>query len=173
MRELARNMADKIPPLLQDRVLESVTLIHTDYQLDNYQLDNLFIGNLPTREGFSDSGLAVIDWQICCKAEWVADLAYHMCSLDIKTRRDIEKKAVQDYHETLISCGEKNDPFDIFMIKYRRALLYAVGLAGTADKGNERGMELCRVLLDRPLAAIADNDCGEVMPVALSMPIHD
>jgi len=55
------------------------------------------------------------------------------------------------------------------MIQYRSALLfslvYAVCLAGTSDKGNERGMELCRVLLDRTLAAIDDDNCGEVMPV--------
>ena len=138
-------------------------MIHGDYKLDN-----LFMGNLPKRQGFPDSGLAVIDWQICCKAECVADLAYHMCSLDIETRREIEKKALNDYYETLVEGGIKNYPFDTMMIQYRRALLfsllYAIGLAGIADKGNERGMELCRVLLDRTLAAIEDNNCSEVMP---------
>ncbi len=157
------NMADRIAPLMQDRVAEGVTMIHGDYKLDN-----LFLGNLPKREEFSGSGLAVIDWQICCKAEGVADLAYHMCSLDIETRREIEKKALDDYHKTLIANGVKNYPFDTFVIQYRRALLfsllYAISLAGTADKGNERGMDLCRILLDRTLAAIEDNNCAEVMP---------
>ncbi|MCP4754370.1 MAG: phosphotransferase [Proteobacteria bacterium] len=164
MRDLAITMADKIPPLMQDRVEEGVTLIHGDYKLDN-----LFMGRLPKRDGFPESGLAVVDWQICCKAECVSDLAYHMCSLDIETRREIEKRALADYHKTLVASGVKGYPFDTFMIQYRRALLfsllYAVGLAGTADKGNERGMELCRVLLDRTLAAIGDNNCIEVMPV--------
>lgn len=98
----------------------------------------------------------------------MADLAYHMCSLDIETRREIEKKALGEYLEILVADGIKAYPFDTFMIQYRRALLiallYAISPAGTADKGNERGMELCRVLLDRTLAAIEDNNCGEVMP---------
>lgn len=50
-------MADKIAPLMQDRVAEGVTMIHGDNRLDN-----LFMGDLPPREGFPDSGLAVIDW---------------------------------------------------------------------------------------------------------------
>ena len=92
-----------------------------------------------------------------------------MCSLDTETRREIEEKALKDYHETLTASGIKNFPFETFIFKYKRALLfsllYAVCLAGTCDKGNERGMELCRALLDRTLATIADNNCGEVMPV--------
>jgi hypothetical protein len=164
-RELSMTMADKIPQLLQDRVAEGVTLIHGDFKLDN-----LFLGGLPEREGFSASGLAVIDWQICCKAECAADVAYHMCSLDIDIRREIEETALRSYHETLVAGGVSGYPFDVFHFQYRRALLfsllYAICLAGTADKGNERGMALCRVLLDRTLAAIEDNNCGEVMPAA-------
>ncbi len=163
MRELAVNMASKVPQLLQNRPPKGVTLIHGDYKLDN-----LFMGKLPKREGFPDSGLAVVDWQICCKAECVADLAYHMCSLDIETRREIEDKALHDYYATITAAGMTGYSYDSFIIQYKRALLfslvYAVGLAGTSDKGNERGMELCRVLLDRTLAAIDENNCGEVMP---------
>jgi aminoglycoside phosphotransferase (APT) family kinase protein len=163
MRELATTMSDKIVQLLQIRVAGGVTMIHGDYKLDN-----LFIGKLPEREGFPESGLAVVDWQMCSKAECVADLSYHMCSLDIETRREVETKAIKDYYETLIAAGIKGYTFDTFMTQYRRALLfslvYAVALAGTSDKGNERGMELCHALLDRTLAIIEDNNCGEVMP---------
>ncbi len=163
MRELATALSDKVIQLLQVRVAGGVTLIHGDYKLDN-----LFFGKHPKREGFPESGLAVVDWQICSKAECVADLSYHMCSLDIETRREVETKAIKDYYETLIVAGIKGYTFDTFMTQYRRALLfslvYAVGLAGTSDKGNERGMELCHTLLDRTLAIIEDNNCGEVMP---------
>ena len=163
MRELATTIADKVAPLMQNRVAGGVTLIHGDYKLDN-----LFIGKLPQRDGFPESGLAVVDWQICGKAECVADLAYYLCSLDIETRREIEAKALRDYYETLTAAGIKGYSFETFMVQYKSALLFAlvipVCLAGTSDKGNERGMALCRALLDRTLAAIEDNNCSEVMP---------
>lgn len=162
-RKLAIDLADKITPLMNAQVKEAYTLIHGDFRLDN-----LFMGRLPPREGFPETGLAVVDWQICCKAEGPFDLAYHLCNIDISIRREIEERVLKDYYEILVSNGVKNYPRDTFMIQYRRfilfSLLYSISIAGTLDLANERGVDLARTYLDRTLAAIEDHRSYEVVP---------
>jgi aminoglycoside/choline kinase family phosphotransferase len=162
-QKVAEDLYDKIPPLMQKRKKEGLTLIHGDYRLDN-----MFLGKLPPREGFSESGLAVVDWQINCVAECGFDLAYHMCSIDFETRRKIEEQALKDYHKILVEKGMEGYPFDYFKEQYRRyilfSLLYGISVAGNLDLANERGIELARTLLDRTLTAIVDNKSGELIP---------
>ncbi|MCP4754053.1 MAG: phosphotransferase [Proteobacteria bacterium] len=162
-RKVAEDLYDKIPPLMQNRTKEGLTMIHGDYRLDN-----MFMGKLPPREGFPESGLAIVDWQICCIAECGFDLAYHMCSVDIETRRKIEEPVLNDYHKTLVENGVEGYPLDYFKEQYRRyilfSLLYAISVSGNLDLANERGVELAKSLLDRTLMAIQDNKSGELMP---------
>lgn len=163
-RKVAEDLYDKIPPLMQKRETAGLTLIHGDYRLDN-----MFMGKLPPREGFPEKGLAVVDWQINCIAECGFDLAYHMCSIDIGTRRKIEEQALRDYHRVLVENGIQGYSFDYFKEQYRRyilfSLLYGISVAGNLDLANERGVELARTFLDRTLAAIEDNKSGDLMPL--------
>jgi thiamine kinase-like enzyme len=160
---VTEDLYDKIPPLMQKREQAGLTLIHGDYRLDN-----MFMGNLPPREGFPKTGLAVVDWQINCIAECGFDLAYHMCSIDIETRRKLERQALQDYHQILVENGIQGYSFDYFKEQYRRyilfSLLYGISVAGNLDLANERGVELARTFLDRTLTAIEDNKSGDLMP---------
>lgn len=163
MKDLARAMASRVAPLIEERNPAGLTLIHGDYRLDN-----LFWGKLPPREGFPESGLAVVDWQICGKHECVFDLAYHMCSIDTDTRREIEKKALNDYYDALVSNGVTGYFHEDFIHNYRRAVLYILFFGilqgGTLDLANERGVKFVKANLDRTLSAIEDNNCAEVMP---------
>lgn len=162
-RKVAVDLYDKIPPLMQNRIKEGLTLIHGDYRLDN-----MFMGSLPPREGFPETGLAVVDWQINCIAECGFDLAYHMCSIDTQTRRKIEDQVLRDYHRVLTENGIEGYPFDYFKEQYRRyilfSLLYAISVAGNLDLANERGVDLAKTILDRVLAAIEDNKSGDLIP---------
>ena len=162
-RKVAEDLYDKIPPLMQKRSKEGLTLIHGDYRLDN-----MFMGKLPPRKGFPESGLAVVDWQICCIAECGFDLAYHMCSVDIDTRRKIEEQALRDYHKTLVEKGMEGYSFEYFKEQYRRyilfSLLYAISVSGNLNLANQRGVDLAKTFLDRTLVAIEDNNSGDLMP---------
>jgi len=162
-RKVAEDLYDKIPPLMTDRIKEGLTMIHGDYRLDN-----MFIGKLPPREGFPLEGLAVVDWQICCIAECGFDVGYHMCSISTDVRQAIESQALKDYHKTLSENGMEKYPYNEFLDRYRRSilfsLLYAISVAGNLDLANERGVALTRTALDRVLTAIEDHQAGELMP---------
>jgi len=162
-QKVAEVLYDKIPWLMTDRIRGGLTLIHGDYRLDN-----MFMGKLPTREGFPLEGLAVVDWQICCVAECGFDVGYHMCSISTEIRRVIEPKALEDYYRILIEGGIERIPFPEFKERYKRSilfsLLYAISVAGNLDLGNERGLALTRTALDRVLTAIEDHQAGNLMP---------
>ncbi|MEW6185693.1 MAG: phosphotransferase [Thermodesulfobacteriota bacterium] len=162
-RRVAENLYDKIPWLMTDRVKEALTLIHGDYRLDN-----MFMGKLPPRKDFPLEGLAVVDWQICCIAEGGFDVGYHMCSISTDTRREIERKSLETYYRILTENGIGNVPFPDFLVRYKRSilftLLYGISVAGNLDLGNERGVTLTKIMLDRILLAIEDHQAGDLMP---------
>jgi hypothetical protein len=96
------------------------------------------------------------------------DIAYFSAqSCDGDLRGEIELQELRRYHETLIDCGVRDYSFDECLRDYRLNLMITmitpIAVCGTLDPGNERGMELGRVMLQRSLAALESMSCHELL----------
>jgi hypothetical protein len=131
------------------------TLCHGDPLLDNLLFD------LP------DSALAVVDWQFCCRAGGVFDLADFLTySLDSATRRVHERALLRRYHQVLGDGGVTDYAFDRCLEDYRWAVLYCYRRAAATarvDPGDARGEALFASFRERCFAANLDWETGALL----------
>jgi len=126
----------------------------------DYRLDNLFF-----RDDGGD-GVTVIDWQVSGLSSGLYDVGYFLAgNLTVPDRRQIEREAVEEYHDIVRRSGATDFTFDECWRMYRRntlaALLTSVIVCGGLDLNDDRSRRLAEVGLRRSLAAIEDLDAAE------------
>ena len=137
----------------------------------DYRLDNLFFGD----DG--DDGVTIIDWQVSGLSCGLYDVGYFLAgNLTVPVRRQIEREAVEEYHDIVCRSGATDLPFDECWRMYRQntlaALLTSVIVCGGLDLDDDRSRHLAEVGLKRSLAAIEDLDVAEFIP-AHGRPLRD
>ncbi len=148
------------PALMEETANHPWTLAHGDVRLDN-----LFFG----ASGVSgDSGLRIVDWQICYRNQGAFDLAYFMGqSLTVEDRRAHEPEMLHRYHDRLLAGGVADYGFDELFEDYRRSVLfsfcYPMSAGANADLVNDRVSELVHAMIDRSVAAIIDLDATQLV----------
>ena len=130
----------------------------------DYRLDNLFFGD-------GGDGVTVIDWQVSGLSCGLYDVGYFLAgNLTVPVRRQIERDAVEEYHDILCRSGATDFPFDECWRLYRRntlaALLTSVIVCGGLDLDDDRSRHLAEVGLKRSLAAMEDLDVAEFIPAS-------
>lgn len=142
--------------LLDDGAAGPHSIVHTDFRLDNLFFDG------------PDADVALIDWQLMTRGGSVYDIAYLLGqSMDRSLRAAHEPELLRLWHETLAEHGVTNYSFDDAWRDYRRSalvnLVIPISLA-ELDHGNERGVQLVRMLSDRAFGAAVELDALDLLP---------
>jgi hypothetical protein len=132
------------------------SITHTDFRLDNLFFDG------------PDDDVALIDWQLMTRGACAYDVSYLLGqSMERALRREHEEELVRLWHEALGAHGVTGYRFDDAWCDYRRSalvnLVIPVSLA-ELDHGNERGVQLVRMLSDRAFGAAVELDAIELLP---------
>ena len=157
MRRLAEEYGRRIVEHL-DAVAEGPrTFTHGDFRLDN-----MFFG-----AGSDD--FAVVDWQVCGISSGVYDVAYFLSSsVAPEVRREIEREALEEYHQVIRSSGVADFTFEECWRSYRQVMLGCfltpIVAGGQLDFSSDRSRQLAEVFLRRTLTAIDDLDAREFLP---------
>lgn len=157
MRRLAEEYGRRIVEHLDAVAAGPRTFAHGDFRLDN-----MFFG-----AGSDD--FAVVDWQVCGISSGLYDLAYFLSSsVAPEVRREVERDALAEYHETIRSLGaEEFTPEDCWR-SYRQNMLSCfqtpIIAGGRLDFTDDRSLQLAEVFVTRTLTAIDDLDAGELLP---------
>lgn len=157
LADIVRRSADQFVELFDATMQGPLTLVHGDYRVDN-----LFFIRRPELE------IVAVDWQNCGAAKGPTDVAYFLSQgCDPALRQEIEMQALRLYHDTLLKEGVAEFSFEACLRDYRMCMLTSlitpIAVCGTLDSGNERGMEMGKVMLSRNLAAIEDLGCAEFL----------
>ncbi len=158
-RDFCRRCADQYVELHARTMSGADTIIHGDLRVDN-----MFFRDID-----GAPGLIVFDWQACGRGNGVFDVAYFMSQcVAPELRRKVEMESLQSYHRQLLARGVRGYSFDDALRDYRLALLMSLHVpfavcGATLDTGNERGLELGKVMLERGLAAVSDLDCADLL----------
>lgn len=157
-RRLAEDYAPRVAAHLAALAQPPRTFIHGDFRLDN-----MFFGDE------SADPFALVDWQISGRFQGIYDVAYFLsASVSTEVRREIEREALAEYHDTVCSAGATDYSFEDCWQDYRKAalagLLVPIFVCGGLDLGNERGREFATVGLKRALAAVTDLEAAEFLP---------
>lgn len=134
------------------------TLTHGDYRIDNMLL--------PVRNGKTE--IVTVDWQNTRGGNCTHDIAYFSAqSCGAELRGDTELEVLRNYYDVLTQSGVSNYSFEECLNHYRLNLMITmitpIAVCGTLDPGNERGVELGRVMLERSLAALKTMECGQLL----------
>ena len=82
-------------------------------------------------------------------------------------RGETEMGALKRYHEILVDEGVKQYSFDECLEDFRYNLMITmitpIAVCGTLDAGNERGMELGKVMLERSLSSLEAMQCADLL----------
>ena len=127
----------------------------------DFRLDNMFFGE---KEDF-----AVIDWQVSGIQSSLYDVAYFLAtSVSSDVRRQIEREALEEYHDVVRGMGVRDFTFEECWRLYRHnivgRLVTAIITYGGLDLNDERSYQLAEISLRRTLTAIEDLDAGELLP---------
>lgn len=151
MADAIRAIGDQFFELFNRAMQGPQTVVHGDYRTDNMMI-------------FPGPRIVAVDWQNTMRGNGPHDIAYfssQSCGSDL--RGDIERAALAHYHETLLGEGVTDYSFETCLLDYQLNLLIVmitpVAICGTLDPGNERGVELGRVILKRSLEALQSMDC--------------
>lgn len=92
------------------------TVIHCDLRFDNVLFDRA-----------KDEPVAFIDWQLAAIGPAAFDVAYFLsAALDTAVSREDELALLHAYHQTLLSNGVGNYPFETLLRDYRRGLVAVI-----------------------------------------------
>ena len=158
-RRLAEAYGPRVAVHMDELARGPQTLTHGDFRLEN-----MFFGT-----GESDA-FTVIDWQAAGMiGNGLYDVAYFMVtSVPTEVRRDIERDALEEYHEIVCRMGAKDFPWEDCWSRYRRSVLNTlvpcVCACGGLDMTNPRMRALGETMVQRTLAAIEDLDAHEFLP---------
>ena len=92
-------------------------------------------------------------------------------NLEPELRQAHEADLLHQYHDALRDGGVRDYDFDDCMADYRAGILMTLRVAAIAgnpeiDLGNERGLELARVMLRRAASALTDHRCDQLLPLS-------
>lgn len=158
MRRLALEFGSRVDAQFDDVARGPLTVVHGDYRSENMMFD------LENPENF-----VVIDWQGCSLGCGMFDVAYFLgTSVSVETRREIEREAVELYHDVVSRVGAEDYSMDECWRSYRQNMLgsltHCVIGCGALDMNNEARRNLSRELLRRISTAIDDLNAGELLP---------
>jgi aminoglycoside phosphotransferase (APT) family kinase protein len=124
-------------------------LVHGDIRADNMI--------------FRDGRLAIVDFQLACRAVGAVDVGYLVSQgLTSEERDGRDEQLLRHYLERLADCGVRDYGFDEAWRHYRFAvaffLLFPVSALRGWDLLPDRSRELCLRLIERSIAAIEDID---------------
>jgi hypothetical protein len=110
------------------------TILHGDFRLDN-----LFFA--------ADGSLAaIIDWQTVNRGPGVLDVAYFIAgSLPPETPEAVIDELLRGYHDTLVTAGVEDYPFERLLADYEEGLLLLLHRMSGLDQlefGDDRGVAL-------------------------------
>jgi len=166
---------DAVPPVMESvrqRFLDAIpamhawlgegplTLIHSDYRLDN-----LMLGTPP-----ESAAVVALDWQGVMRSKGIEDVAFLLSqSVPVDIRRRIEREQVERYRQGLLAAGiDHYDTPESAWEDYRRCVLYlwmyAVLISGALDPRIERARQVMSAIVGRSATAIEDLDCLSLLP---------
>lgn len=147
-------LCDELDALLGELSASPRTLLHGDFRADN-----LFFG-----AHSQGSGVAVIDWQLCCSGRAASDIAYLLCqSMSVASRRRHDIDILRAWHDEIRARGVSGYPFHEAVRDYARgvSLCMAYAVVGSAlDREDDRALALGRVQIQRSFAAALDLSGG-------------
>ncbi len=153
-----REIGERFAELFDAAMSGPQTVIHGDYRIDNMLL--------PTIDGKTD--IIAVDWQNSGKGNGAHDIAYfssQSCGPELRGKTELSE--LKNYHATLQNAGVKDYSFDECLHYYRLNLLITmitpIAVCGTLDSGNDRGLELGKVMLERSLAALKTMECEALL----------
>jgi aminoglycoside/choline kinase family phosphotransferase len=145
---IGARLGDDVDALLEVLSRPPITLAHGDLRADNL----FFTG---------DREVAVIDWQLACRARGVLDVAYLLSqSMTVQDRRDHEHDLLQSWHRALVGAGVTGYELADATTDYRQALLISLVCAVAGDslvREDGRDRALARAQAVRCATAVADN----------------
>ena len=129
----------------------------------DYRLGNLFFA----QDGSDD--VAAIDWQNSGTNCGLYDLAYFLIgNLTVPVRRQIEREAVEEYHDVVLGTGvrdfSRDECWRLYRLNSLGPLLTNVIASGGLDRIGDRSRRLVEIGLTRSLAAIEDLEVAEFFP---------
>ena len=158
-----RILAEAYGPRIADHI-SNIAAGPRTFAHGDFRVDNTFFG----AEG--DDDFALIDWQLSGFGSGLYDVAFFLSdSVSTEIRRQIERDALQEYHDIVCSMGATTFTFGECWRLYRQSMLACIVspivVCGGLDLSNDRGRQLALVMLRRRLAAIEDLDAGEFLPL--------
>lgn len=159
MNEVRQRFLDAIPAMHDWLGSGPVTMIHSDFRLDN-----LMLGNGP------EHAVVTLDWQGAMRSLGIEDVAFLLSqSMPVELRRASERGLVERYRQGLVAAGIDHYPTaESAWEDYRRCVLYlwmyAVIISGALDTSNPRARTMMSALISRSAAAISDLDCLSLLP---------
>ena len=157
MRRLAESFLERVAGYGRELAESPKTFIHGDYRLDN-----MFFG------AGDDGEFAIIDWQGGGIATGLNDVAYFFSSsVTSEVRRQVEREALEEYHDIVCRLGAREFSFADCWRLYRRCMLgclILVSILGALDVSIERNRRLGEAILTRTLTALEDLDADEFLP---------
>lgn len=110
----ATELLTRIPHIFETPSNEQYTLSHGDFWMNNIHMHR----NQPNQ-------MILFDWQTCCRANGLIDIAFIMRFLGSIRARSLESTVLQLYHETLMKYGiSKYDLASVRKDYYSLALPY-------------------------------------------------
>lgn len=159
-RQLAEDYATRLSDHMEAVAAGPQTFAHGDFRLDN-----LFFAG----DGGNSEDFAAVDWQVCGIASGLQDVAYFLSSsVATEVRRQIEREALAEYHDVILSMGAEEFTFTECWRSYRQNMLGCLRTpiiaGGQLDFSSDRSRQLAEVFLQRTLTAIDDLDAHEFLP---------
>ena len=159
-RQLAEDYATRLADHMEAVAAGPQTFAHGDFRLDNM----FFAG-----DGGQGEDFAAVDWQVCGIASGLQDVAYFLSSsVATEVRRQIEREALAEYHDVILSMGVENFSLAECWRSYRQNMLGCLRTpiiaGGQLDFTGDRSRQLAEVFLSRTLTAIDDLDAREFLP---------
>lgn len=155
-RALGEAVGPRFEALLDAGAAGPHSIVHTDFRLDNLFFDG------------PDADVALIDWQLMTRGSAAYDVSYLLGqSMDRSRRAAHERELLGEWHDELLRGGVRGYGFDDAWTDYRRSalvnLVIPVSLA-ELDHGNERGLQLVRMLSDRAFGAALELEAVDLLP---------
>ena len=158
LADVVTQIGEQFVPLFERAMRGTQTIIHGDYRIDNMLLPE------------TDQGVEIVavDWQNTTGGRGPHDIAYFSSqSCGPEMRGETEMRALKRYHEILVDEGVKQYSFDECLEDFRYNLMITmitpIAVCGTLDSGNERGMELGKVMLERSLSSLEAMQCADLL----------
>ncbi len=158
LENTVRTIGERFVELFERAMAGPQTFIHGDYRTDNMLFD----------EDDKTTSVIAVDWQNSGGGRGAHDIAYfssQSCGAELRGKPELAM--LRQYHDCLLGEGVTGYSFDECLDDYRANLLITmitpVAVCGTLDPGNERGMGLGRVMLERSLAALTSMECANLL----------